>query len=63
MGKISYYEENMPHLVQETVCLKCLYRWLDVRPEWTFLRQLECPGCGETGYVIATGEIIDDSEE
>lgn len=63
MGKISYYEENMPHLVQETVCLKCLKRWMDVRPEGTLLKDLECPGCGETGYVICTGESIDDTEE
>lgn len=51
-------EEGMPHKVSETICLKCLKRTITVRPEVTKLKQLECSGCGEIGYIIETGEEI-----
>jgi hypothetical protein len=47
--------DNTPHKVSEVVCLKCLNRWIAVRPEFVLLKNLECK-CGETGYVIETGE-------
>lgn len=49
-------EDYISHICQETICLKCLYRWIDVRPEGTLLKDLECPKCFEVGCVIATGE-------
>ena len=61
--KVKYIEENMPHKVSEVICINCKRRWIDVRPECTRLKQLECPGCGETGYVIETGEEIDNDAE
>lgn len=60
MGDIRNIEELSPHLVQETICLKCLYRWIDVRPEGCLLKKCECPRCEEIGFVIGTGELIDD---
>lgn len=54
-----YKEENTPHIVQEVVCLKCLFRWLAVRPKEVLLKQLECK-CGNVGYVIATGQELED---
>ena len=55
-GKITNIEEHIPHLVQETVCLKCLHRWIDVRPTNCLLKSLG----SEIGFVIGTGELIDD---
>lgn len=54
-----YITEQMPHVVRETVCLQCLYRWIAVYPEGTLLKALECPNCHEQGYVIATGEDLE----
>ena len=63
MGTITNIEANTPHLVQEAVCLKCLHRWIDVRPETVWLKDCECPNCGEIGFVIGTGQIIDEDGE
>lgn len=41
------------------VCLKCLHRWVAVRPENTLLKELECPQCNLIGYTIETGEVIE----
>lgn len=54
--------ENEPHVVSEVVCLKCLRRWIAVRPEKTLLKNLECPSCGP-GFIIETGENICNSIE
>ena len=53
------FEPDDEHIVQECICLKCFYRWLDVRPVGVRLQDLECPGCGLIWYVIGTGEPID----
>jgi len=58
--KIIYLEDNKPHAVSEVICVKCLKRWISVRPETTLLKESECPGCGETGFAIETGERMDD---
>lgn len=60
MSKIIDIEENIPHKVSEVICVKCGKRWVAVRPAATKLRELECPHCG-AGYVIETGEIIEDN--
>lgn len=60
--KIIPIEEKMPHKVSEVICVKCGRRWIDVRPEGTQLKSLECPGCGLTGFVIETGEEINDED-
>lgn len=52
-------DENKPHKVSEVICVKCLHRWIAVRPVGTHLSDLECPNCGP-GYVIETGEIIEE---
>lgn len=61
-GKIIGIEEKQPHLVAECMCVNCLRRWIDVRPEDVWLKDLECPGCGKVGFVIGTGQPIDDRE-
>ena len=58
MCEITDIWANQPHIVSEVVCLKCLKRWIAVRPEGTFLKDLECPQCGNVGFAINTGEII-----
>lgn len=70
MGKTinfsEYKENNEPHIVQEVVCLKCLHRWIAVRPKGTLLKDLKCANlsflCGVTGYVIATGQELEVDE-
>lgn len=61
-----YKEEHTPHIVQEVVCLKCLHRWIAVRPKGTLLKDLKCANlsflCGVTGYVIATGQELTEEE-
>ena len=63
MGKLIDLDEHRPHLVSEVICLKCLRRWIDVRPEDVPLKLLQCPYCRERGYVIETGERIVNAED
>ena len=58
MSKMVNIEKNMIHKISETICIKCGHRQIDVRPEGTMLKDLECPGCGLIGYIIETGEEI-----
>jgi len=53
-------DEEQEQIIQECICLKCFYRWLDVRPVGTKLSDLECPSCHKVWYVIGTGEQIED---
>ena len=55
-------EEYMPHKVSEVICINCKYRWIAVRPTDTLLKELECSQCGLQGYVIETGEVINNNE-
>ena len=54
------FGDYITHICHEAICVKCLHRWIEVRPESTLLRQIECPNCKEVGYVIATGEQLFD---
>lgn len=56
------FEYNQPHEVSELICLKCLHRWIGVYPTKTLLKDLECE-CGAIGYVIKTGQTIDEETE
>jgi hypothetical protein len=49
-------EENLPHVVFETICVKCYYRSIDVFPLTCDLKDLVCGGCGEAGHLISTGQ-------
>ena len=53
---------NEPHQVCEVICLRCLKRWIAVYPEKTLLKELEC-SCGEVGYVIKTGQEMEDYDD
>ena len=52
----------MPHKVSEVICINCKHRWIAVRPTRTLLKSLECPKCGKQGFVIETGEVINENE-
>lgn len=52
-------EKGLKHEVAELICLKCLNRWVGVYPEETLLKNIECK-CGEVGYVIKTGQTIEE---
>ena len=51
-------EDCMQHVISEVICVRCSRRWIAIRPEGTKLKDLECPGCGDAGGVIETGEEI-----
>jgi len=55
-------DENLPHKVSEVMCINCKYRWIAVRPTGTLLKDLECPQCRQQGYVIETGEVINENQ-
>jgi len=59
MGDVIDIETNLPHVVRELICVKCLWRWIDVSPVGLRLKDSECKNCGP-GYVICTGQEIDD---
>ena len=56
------FEENLEHEVCELICLKCLNRWIGVFPTETLLKDIECK-CGEVGYVIKTGQTLEEPED
>lgn len=59
MSNIVGIQENMPHDISEVICVKCLKRWICVRPSNVWLKDIECPNCG-AGYVIVTGQPIEE---
>lgn len=62
MDNIIHISDYRPHNVSEVICLKCLKRWIAVRPSSVWLKDLECPGCYEAGYVIETGQTMEDED-
>ena len=59
MSEIIDIESALSHQVAEVICVKCLNRYVCVWPNGTRLKDLECEACG-SGYIILTGENIDD---
>ena len=59
MGDLVEITDFKEHDVSEVICLKCYKRWIDVRPSTVWLKDLQCPKCKETGYVINTGQILE----
>ena len=51
-----WLEDYKPHTVSEVICIRCGKRWICVRPSETLLKDLECPDCGESGFVVETGQ-------
>lgn len=56
-------EENIPHKVSEVICINCKHRWIAVRSCKNKLKDLECAGCHQQGYVIETGEIFEELKQ
>ena len=54
--------ESIIHKTSEVVCLNCLHRWFALRPDIAMLREIECPKCGHSGFVIETGETARDEK-
>lgn len=57
-AKVIDINDSRPAKVSVVICLKCLKRWVAVRPLATRLIDLECPQCHEQGFAIETGEDI-----
>jgi hypothetical protein len=60
-SKVIQLIDHIPHVVSEVICVKCGHRQISVRPEGTLLKDLECGGCHKQGFVIETGQVIDDA--
>lgn len=60
MNNIYDFYENQPHIVSEVICLKCLNRWICVYPEKVLLKELFCDYCEQTGFIIGTGQILEE---
>ena len=59
MAELIDINNNIPHKVSEVICIKCLHRWIAVRPVTITLKNLECAWCHEQGYIIETGEVFE----
>lgn len=46
-------------LVQDLICLKCHHRHISVHPDIAKLRFMQCPKCGQVGFIVATGQILE----
>lgn len=55
-------EKNLPHKVSEVICLKCLTRWICIRPCSVMSKKIECCGCNLQGFVIETGDFYGGEE-
>ena len=56
------FNSSKPHEVAELLCVRCLKRWIGVYPVDVLLKEIECPGCGEDGAVIKTGQPINNED-
>lgn len=43
----------------ELICVRCGFRWISTRPDQIRLKDIECPACKKKGYVIETGEELE----
>lgn len=55
---IDYYE---PHLTGELICVKCGYRAIHTWNAKLLFKDLECPNCETIGYLIGTGQPMEQS--
>lgn len=49
-------EKNLPKVVLEAICLKCLKRDLHIASHSNPLKEWICENCGQKGFIIATGQ-------
>ena len=49
-------EEEIFWDISEVLCVKCLTRWIAVRPSNVMLKDIDCPTCKYKGAVIETGQ-------
>ena len=65
MGKVVDIESNLPHIVEELMCINCKFRYIGTRSIRVKLKNIVCPKCNQVGFIISTGELIeqDDYEE
>lgn len=47
-------------ITQEVICIRCKKRFIDVRPKKLWLKDCQCPKCKRKGFLIATGQEIDE---
>lgn len=57
------FEENLPHKTQEMICIRCKWRGLIVSPVGLWYKDMECPKCHKEGFMIQTGQDLDEKKE
>lgn len=62
MSEVISFEENIPHRVEELICINCKNRWINVSPVGLLLKKMICPYCEQEGFVINTGEYMDEDD-
>ena len=58
-GWVFEFDDYIPHEVKELICIGCKYRFIDVSPCGLVLKDMVCPECGKTGYLICTGQDLE----
>lgn len=56
MAEVTDLTEQLPHICFEAMCIGCCKRWIAVTRDNAVLKDLECPGCGEVGKTVNTGQ-------
>ena len=56
-------EKNIPHTVCEVICVSCKFRYISCAPSKTLLKDYQCGGCKEVGYVITTGQPLPEGQD
>lgn len=62
MGEVVDIESNLPHIVEELMCINCKFRYIGVRSIRLKLINIVCPSCNQSGFIISTGELIDQDD-
>lgn len=53
-------DDQRPHELAELICFRCSYRYLAVYPAEALLKTLVCPKCSKPGFMIKTGQTLND---
>lgn len=54
-------DKHTSHEVSELMCIKCGKRWIGVFN--SLLKEIECPSCSVTGWIVKTGQTLPDVDE
>ena len=59
MFEIPHDKDGDEIVSSELICVRCGFRWISTRPDMVRLKDIECPACKTKGYVVETGEELE----